>query len=749
MRNRGIVYHKMMASFVAVLAIPLCMVVAFYFFSYTVTEKQAELSNDNFVRTIQSACDQEIQYYQNVLVQISLNQVVSENVEEIDFWNLKNQIEIMGITTMLQESRSSLSLKDDVCYDLFVYFPNVDRIFSATASGALRLATYTESYLTTNEAKAEALKEMLHTYQKYQISSVNMEKQKRNTALLTYSGKHRGEKSLATIGMYVNIDSFAERVSSMEWRDGYDWLILDSSGYVVKGNDVDFPTGDRVTLEQLQEKNNRIVYTAMSEVCDWTYVLTMPSDNVQNTVAQLRIFFTVAIFASIIISTILIRKAIQINYQPLEELLSVFQKKNDTAMLHKNEYQFIKREIKELMEEKKSAEIIVHKSRKPAQKWELTDLLLKPYVTDQTGTKERVNNYAKVFANGEKMVMVIKIRFDSQSGNNCGLPDELKLFVIENMFLERIGEILKCAMVELEGSQVMVLNDDNIAGKMEQIQETIFELQQIVKEEFDFSVAVIAGTIYQNVAGIHSSYLEAKEAEEFLAVLDQDFIFYEEIKDRTFRGYRYSLQTEERISAALRNDNAQLATALIDKVIDESWASDIRSPHIQKLLLNDIYCTMLKIADEKGSIDQIKKLPKDMTIGKPVGQIKAVYADIASSICRDKKSDATVETDRILCDKVLEYVRENYSDSALNISQTAFHFHMSPANLSATYKNETGKSLLTVINEVRIEKAIALLKQGYTVAETAKMVGIPESSSFIRLFKKQVGTTPGKIKDNL
>lgn len=749
MRNRGIVYHKMMASFVAVLAIPLCMVVAFYFFSYTVTEKQAELSNDNFVGTIQSACDQELQYYQNMLVQISLNQIVSENVEAIDFWNPKNQIEIMGITTALQESRSSLSLKGDVCYDLFVYFPDVDRIFSATASGAMRLATYTKSYLTTDEGKAEALKEMLYTYRKYQISSVNMEKQNRNTALFTYSGKHKGDKSLATIGMYLNIDTFAERVSSMEWRDGYDWLILDSSGYVVKGNDVDFSTGDCVTLAQMQEKYNRIVYTATSEVCDWVYVLTMPSDNVQNTVAQLRIFFTVAIFASIFISTILIRKAIQINYQPLEELLSVFQKKNDPAMIHKNEYQFIKREIKELMEEKKSAEIIVHKSRKPAQRWELTDLLLKPYVPDQTGTRERMNNYAEAFSNGEKMVILIKLRFDNPLGNICALPGELKLFVIENMFLERIGEILKCAMVELEGGQIMVLNDDCIAGKMERIQETVFELQQIIKEEFGFSVAVATGTIYQNIAGIHSSYLEAKEAEEFLAVLDQDFISYDEIKDRTFRGYRYSLQTEERISAALRNDNAQLAMALIDKVIDESWTSDIRSPHIQKLLLSDIYCTMLKIADEKGNVDQIKKMPKDLTIGKPVAQIKAAYADIANSICKDKKSDGTVETDRIICDKVLEYVRENYGDSALNISQTAFHFHMSPANLSATYKNETGKSLLTVINEVRIEKAIVFLRQGYTVAETAKMVGIPESSSFIRLFKKLVGTTPGKIKDGL
>lgn len=749
MQNKGMAYRKMMASFAAVFIIPLCMVVVFYFFSYRVTEKQAELSNDNFVGTIQSTCDRELQYYQNMLVQISLNQIVAEKAERLDFWNPKNQVEIQGITATLQESRSSLSLMGDVCYDLFAYFPDVDRLFSAIAGGALRLDTYTATYCTTDADQAEVLKNLLCNYQKYRLTNANMEKQNRNTALLTYSSKHENEQSKVTIGVFFNIESFADRISSMEWGDGYDWMIVDSSGYVVKGNTTDADTGAYVSLEQLQREHNRVVYTAPSEICDWTYVLTMPSGNIQTTVGQLRTFFTIAIFASMIIAIVLIRKATELNYQPLENLLQVFQQKNDAAALHKNEYQFLNKKIKELVNAKASAEMNARKSKKPLQQWGLTSLLIKPYEQRQAGNGERVNNYAMSFANGENMVLLVKMRFDSQLSNCSTLSDDLKLFVIENTFLERIGEVLQCAMVELEGRQVMVLHDKHISEKMGRIQETIFELQQFVEEEFGFRVAVVAGLIYPDITGIHKSYLEAREAEEFISTLDQDFISYEEIKDRTYRGYCYSLQAEERISAAVRNDNAQLATTLIDKVIDESWLDDQYSPYIRKLLLHDIYCTLLKTADEKGCIAQIKKLPKDMTIAKPTEEIKSVYADIVNSICAERKNDAAVETDRLLCDKVLEYVRENYGDSALNISQTAFHFHMSPANLSATYKNEMGKSLLTVINEVRIEKAIEFLKQGCTVAETAERVGIPESSSFIRLFKKQVGTTPGKIKDSL
>ena len=53
------------------------------------------------------------------------------------------------------------------------------------------------------------------------------------------------------------------------------------------------------------------------------------------------------------------------------------------------------------------------------------------------------------------------------------------------------------------------------------------------------------------------------------------------------------------------------------------------------------------------------------------------------------------------------------------------------------------------INEFRIEKAMEYLGQGYSVADTAAKVGIPESSSFIRLFKKHMGITPGQLKNQL
>ena len=47
---------------------------------------------------------------------------------------------------------------------------------------------------------------------------------------------------------------------------------------------------------------------------------------------------------------------------------------------------------------------------------------------------------------------------------------------------------------------------------------------------------------------------------------------------------------------------------------------------------------------------------------------------------------------------------------------------------------------------VRITKAEQLLKQGSSVTETAEKVGFRESGTFIRVFKKYMGVTPGQLK---
>ena len=70
---------------------------------------------------------------------------------------------------------------------------------------------------------------------------------------------------------------------------------------------------------------------------------------------------------------------------------------------------------------------------------------------------------------------------------------------------------------------------------------------------------------------------------------------------------------------------------------------------------------------------------------------------------------------------------------------------MSEVNFRRLFGAYTGKSPIDYRNDLRLQKAKALLQSGeYTVSETAELCGFSNLSFFIRLYKQKYGHTPKK-----
>ena len=141
MKKRGIAYRRMIVSFAMIFVLPLTLVLAFYLYSYRVIERQIEASNDNFVHTIQNACDRELQFYQNTLTQLSMNEYI-ENLADLDVLTSQGRIDATELVTNIYEVRTTISLLGNECEDVFVYFPKLDMFFSHKEKGSTRLYTY-------------------------------------------------------------------------------------------------------------------------------------------------------------------------------------------------------------------------------------------------------------------------------------------------------------------------------------------------------------------------------------------------------------------------------------------------------------------------------------------------------------------------------------------------------------------------------------------------------------------------------
>lgn len=105
-----------------------------------------------------------------------------------------------------------------------------------------------------------------------------------------------------------------------------------------------------------------------------------------------------------------------------------------------------------------------------------------------------------------------------------------------------------------------------------------------------------------------------------------------------------------------------------------------------------------------------------------------------------------LEEKNALVVNLLEYVKENYMDSALSLTTLMEQFGLDDISyVSKLFKKHVGENFSVYLEKLRIEMACGLLQnKKYSVKEIAEMVGYMSDVSFRRAFKKQKGVTPTK-----
>ncbi len=92
----------------------------------------------------------------------------------------------------------------------------------------------------------------------------------------------------------------------------------------------------------------------------------------------------------------------------------------------------------------------------------------------------------------------------------------------------------------------------------------------------------------------------------------------------------------------------------------------------------------------------------------------------------------------------LRFINEHFSEN-ITVQQIADSLYLSPYYLMHIFKNETGKTLVNFLTELRIEKAKELLKEpGCKIYEIATQIGYSDVKYFNKLFKKHTGLSPSE-----
>ncbi|MBB3125429.1 two-component system response regulator YesN [Paenibacillus rhizosphaerae] len=143
---------------------------------------------------------------------------------------------------------------------------------------------------------------------------------------------------------------------------------------------------------------------------------------------------------------------------------------------------------------------------------------------------------------------------------------------------------------------------------------------------------------------------------------------------------------------------------------------------------------------------------------KPINQseLSSLLKSMATDIVTDKNKERDEEADkgpawysnekmRMLAD----YVHANYGRD-ISIADAATWLNLNPAYAGQLFKKETGKSFISYLRCVRMEKAKALLldMREMSMDHIACCVGYENSRTFYKVFREHVGQTPGEYRDS-
>lgn len=186
----------------------------------------------------------------------------------------------------------------------------------------------------------------------------------------------------------------------------------------------------------------------------------------------------------------------------------------------------------------------------------------------------------------------------------------------------------------------------------------------------------------------------------------------------------------------------QLISAQIDYIMEKAlpyeYIKHLLSPFINVLLLA-LSSRNIPIADVFDS-DPYLELHSLTNIDEIRDFFRYAYEKAGSYIISSRKSSSSS------LQKILKYIQENFQRD-LSLEEVSEYSNLSPQYFSRYFKEQMGVTFTDYVNQLRIQKAKVLLAEPDSLVNSvASAVGFENVNSFIRMFKRYEGISPGKYK---
>lgn len=599
---------------------------------------------------------------------------------------------------------------------------------------------------------------------------------KTSIAYLTHLPKDLNGRVTGTVVVMTDLSRFQEAIESISGFSGGQVLILNQDNEVLLSNLTDEHVQEQAVRQlaggYAAENADFELLSIPSSVSDLKYALVIPSGIFWQKAEYVRKFTYASIAISLLGAGVLTWFFVRRNYSPIQELVrSLSDKSVHGERTDGNELNFIQRAISQTRNEKEriALQLQLHQHTLRSN---MLNRLLKGRMDSLVPYDEAFRSFGMKLSS-ERFATILFV-VENAGNLSSVLPgidaDErrkLAQFIITNVVEEMVGRHGHAGYVaEIDDMIVCLVNfsEGDPADFRDELREIATEAQLFLLQ-FRLDLTISVGGIHEGFAGIAEAYREAVDAMEYKMVRGKrEIITYDDIRidpaDNLQFGYYYPLQLEQQIINWIKAGDVEEASRAMDEIMERNFNKPVVTLTLAKCLIFNLVGTMVKaineIGDGESSILGDNPLWMDKIIAcDTIHEMRKELLELLEEVCafaaakREKGvSQERAESLRHLAAKVIRHIEEHYDDANLSVNSLGERFELKGSYLSKLFRNEIGEGLPDYINKLRIDRAKRMIRdRGTSISDVAKRVGYNEAATFIRVFKKYEGITPGKFKE--
>lgn len=423
-------------------------------------------------------------------------------------------------------------------------------------------------------------------------------------------------------------------------------------------------------------------------------------------------------------------------YRPINDLLNNIGKIGGT-LDDKDELLYVEKTINKINNINKELRELVSIREKSLKNRFLKDYLLGYEVLDS----EQMQKH-NIPEGAIQMALFEVIGFESEefggeSTNEINTSAFYLLFQI-------ISNTNKCDIVNMPYNRYCLM----VYGECEGLKDSLSQFILDVNEEF--GLKIVAALSNTEISDVSESYLNISEIlDNRYAFGDRFIIVPNDYSENLFDGYYYPFELEREIINNILSGKRQQAEVNIQRLLEENL--DKRSLGKES---KDSF--VMAVA---GTINRILERAQ-LHVDDVYGEGAYVFTDLKLSVSSNDLRGKTIEMfstvmdsienkeknlSRYIAQKISHYIEKNYNKD-ISLRDVAENLGYSIAYTSNMFKQHLRENFKDYLNKYRVEKAKELMQANSSilVKEIIDQVGMNSQDTFIRMFKRYEGMTPGK-----